>query len=76
LHFAQNGPDVDLLKRGQGLILDTEEDLAGVPRTPEYRAFLPERVDLSDRCTDERPTMTKSTASTLTGTRWSAKKDL
>jgi Papain family cysteine protease len=47
--LAQNVADDVLLKRGQGLILDTEEDLAGIPRTPEYRAFLPDRVDLSDR---------------------------
>ena len=33
----------------QGLIPDTEDDLANIPRTPDYRAFLPERVDLSDR---------------------------
>ena len=39
----------DLLEHGQGLILDTEEDLAGIPRTSEYRAFLPEHIDLSDR---------------------------
>ena len=45
--LAQNVADDVLLKRGQGLILDTEEDLAGIPRTPEYRAFLPDRVDLS-----------------------------
>jgi hypothetical protein len=33
--LAQNVADDVLLKRGQGLILDTEEDLAGIPRTPE-----------------------------------------
>jgi hypothetical protein len=32
----------------QGLIPDTEDDLANIPRTPDYRAFLPERADLSD----------------------------
>ena len=47
--IAQNLADDVLLKRGQGLILDTEADLAGIPRTPEYRAFLPGQVDLSDR---------------------------
>jgi hypothetical protein len=47
--FAQSGADDDLLKRGQGLILDTEDDLANVPHAPDYRAFLPDRVDLSDR---------------------------
>ena len=47
--LAQNVADDNLLRHGQGLILDTEEDLAGIPRTPEYRAFLPDRVDLSDR---------------------------
>jgi hypothetical protein len=47
--LAQNPAEDILLRRGQGLILDTEEDLAGIPRTPEYRAFLPERIDLSDR---------------------------
>ena len=43
--FSPNDP----LEHGLGLILDTEEDLAGIPRTSEYRAFLPERIDLSDR---------------------------
>src|SRR5450830_1694152 len=38
--FAQGAADDDLLKRGQGLILDTEDDLANIPRTPDYRAFL------------------------------------
>jgi Papain family cysteine protease len=33
----------------QGLIPDSEDDLANIPRTPDHRAFLPERVDLSDR---------------------------
>jgi Papain family cysteine protease len=47
--FAQSAADDDLLKRGQGLILNTEDDLANVPHAPEYRAFLPDRVDLSDR---------------------------
>jgi hypothetical protein len=47
--LAQNADGNDLLEHGQGLILDTEEDLAGIPRTPEYRAFLPDRIDLSDR---------------------------
>jgi hypothetical protein len=43
------GPANDyLFKRGQGLILDTEDDLANIPRAPDYRAFLPDRVDLSD----------------------------
>jgi C1A family cysteine protease len=46
--FAQAADD-DIALRGQGLILDTDEDLAGIPRTPDYRAYLPERVDLSDR---------------------------
>ena len=35
------------LNRGHGLILDTEDDLENIPRAPDYRAFLPERVDLS-----------------------------
>lgn len=47
--LAQNPAENDLLEHGQGLILDTEEDLAGIPRTPEYRAFLPDRIDLSNR---------------------------
>jgi hypothetical protein len=47
--FAQNVPEDNLLKRGQGLILDTEDDLANIPRAPDYRAFLPDRVDLSGR---------------------------
>jgi hypothetical protein len=47
--FAQSGADDDLLTHGQGLILDTEDDLANVPHAPEYRAYLPDRVDLSDR---------------------------
>ena len=47
--LAQNPAEDVLLKHGQGLILDTEEDLVGIPRTPEYRAFLPERINLSDR---------------------------
>ena len=47
--FAQGAADDDLLKRGQGLILDTEDDLANIPRTLDYRAFLPDRVDLSDQ---------------------------
>jgi hypothetical protein len=47
--FAQGAADDDLLRRGQGLILDTEEDLANIPHTSEYRAYLPDRVDLSDR---------------------------
>jgi Papain family cysteine protease len=46
---AQTAADDVDLRHGQGLILDTEEDLAGIPRTSEYRAFLPERIDLSDR---------------------------
>ena len=47
--FAQGAADDDLLARGQGLILDTEQDLANIPHTSEYRAYLPDRVDLSDR---------------------------
>src|SRR5450756_546557 len=47
--FALGAADDDLLKRGKGLILDTEDDLANIPRTPDYRAFLPDRVDLSDQ---------------------------
>jgi hypothetical protein len=47
--FAQGPTNDYLLKRGQGLILDTEDDLANIPRAPDYRAFLPDRVDLSDR---------------------------
>jgi hypothetical protein len=47
--LAQNTTGDDLLERGQGLIFDSEDDLANIPRTPEYRAFLPDRVDLSDR---------------------------
>jgi hypothetical protein len=46
--FAQSAAEDDL-KRGQGLILDTEDDLANIPHTPDFRAFLPDRVDLSDR---------------------------
>jgi hypothetical protein len=47
--FAQNASDSNFVKLGQGLIPDSEEDLADIPRAPDYRAFLPERVDLSDR---------------------------
>jgi papain like protease len=47
--FAQGATDGSLHKRGEGLILDNEDDLANIPHTPDYRAFLPERVDLSDR---------------------------
>ena len=32
-----------------GAIFATEEELAGVPRTPLYRAYLPPYVDLRDR---------------------------
>jgi hypothetical protein len=46
--FAQGAADDDLLTRGQGLILDTEDDVANVPHAPEYRAYLPDWVDLSD----------------------------
>ncbi|HSR77337.1 MAG TPA: C1 family peptidase [Xanthobacteraceae bacterium] len=47
--FAQTASDSNFVKLGQGLIPDSEEDLADIPRAPDYRAFLPERVDLSDR---------------------------
>jgi hypothetical protein len=46
--FAQSVADDDLLTRGQGLILDTEDDVANIPHAPEYRAYLPDRIDLSD----------------------------
>ena len=46
--FAQGPPDDDLLDFGQGLIPDAADDLRNVPYTSEYRAFLPDRVDLSN----------------------------
>jgi hypothetical protein len=47
--FAQSSADDDLLTRGQGLVLDTDDDLANIPYMSDYRSFLPERIDLSDR---------------------------
>lgn len=45
---AQTPPD-NPDEHGQGLIPDTAEQLSDVGRTPTYRAFIPERVDLSGR---------------------------
>jgi hypothetical protein len=39
---GESAADHDLLKRGQGLILDTEDDLANVPHAPEYRISIAE----------------------------------
>jgi Papain family cysteine protease len=47
--FSQGVQNDDVFRRGQGLVLDTEDDLADFPRIPTYRGFLPDRVDLSDR---------------------------
>jgi hypothetical protein len=47
--FSQSAADDDPQKHGRGLVFDTPEELAAVPQTSTYRAFLPERVDLSDR---------------------------
>jgi hypothetical protein len=46
--FPQAILENDLLELGQGAILDTKEDLRKVPYTSEYRAFLPDRIDLSN----------------------------
>jgi papain like protease len=46
--FSQISTTSDATQRhGQGLLLDTDEDLAGIARTPDYRAFLPDKVDLT-----------------------------
>jgi hypothetical protein len=47
--FSQGAQNDDVFRRGQGLVLDTEDDLADFPRIPTYRGYLPDRVDLSDR---------------------------
>jgi Papain family cysteine protease len=47
--FSQGAENDDVFRRGQGLILDTEDDLADFPSIPTYRGYLPDRVDLSDR---------------------------
>jgi hypothetical protein len=47
--LAQSVDENDPANHGQGLIPATEKDLKGVPVTPKYRDFLPERVDLSAR---------------------------
>jgi hypothetical protein len=39
--FAQSAADDDLVKRGQGLILDTEDDLANVPHARNTAHFYP-----------------------------------
>jgi hypothetical protein len=39
--FPQSPAEDNSLKHGQGLILDTEDDLANIPRTPDYRASYP-----------------------------------
>ena len=46
---AQQAPDPENTVYATGAVFETEEDLAGKPRTPLFRAFLPEFVDLSDR---------------------------
>jgi hypothetical protein len=46
--FAQSAADDDPQEHGRGAIFATPEELATVPQAPTYRAFLPERVDLSD----------------------------
>lgn len=46
--FAQATPEDDFADFGQGLMPDTADDLRNVPYTSEYRAFLPDRVDLSN----------------------------
>ena len=47
--FSQGAENDDVFRRGQGLILDTEDDVADFPGIPTYRGYLPDRVDLSDR---------------------------
>ena len=46
---AQAVPDPEGTIYTTGAVFETEEQLAGKPRTPLYRAFLPEIVDLRDR---------------------------
>ena len=46
---AQAMPDAADTVYATGAIPETEEELAGRPRTPLHRAFLPEAVDLRDR---------------------------
>ena len=46
---AQAKPDAVDTVYATGAIPETDEELAGRPRTPLYRAFLPEAVDLRDR---------------------------
>jgi len=45
--FAEDFPEDDTPKFGQGLILATPEALRRVPEAPTYRAFLPKKVDLT-----------------------------
>ena len=47
--FAQSAANDDPHEHGRGLVFDAPQELAAVPETPTYRAYLPERVDLSDR---------------------------
>lgn len=47
--FAQSAAVDDPQEHGRGLVFDTPEELAAIPQTSTYRAYLPERVDLSDR---------------------------
>ena len=42
-------PEAEDTLYATGAIPETDEELAGKPRTPLYRAFLPEAVDLRDR---------------------------
>jgi Papain family cysteine protease len=46
---AQRVADDDYSNQGEGAIPATKEDLEGIPVTPKYREFLPERIDLSAR---------------------------
>ena len=47
--WAQQAQDPADTVYATGAVFETEEDLAGKPRTPLFRAFLPEFVDLSGR---------------------------
>lgn len=46
---AQTKPEAEDTLYATGAIPETDEELAGKPRTPLYRAFLPVAVDLRDR---------------------------
>ncbi len=47
--WAQQAQDPVDTVYASGAVFETEEELAGKPRTPLFRAFLPVYVDLSDR---------------------------